>query len=97
MGYFSNGTEGDAFEGAICSGCVHYISIEEAADKGGGCPVWLAHLLYNYDQFNDGQEKLKSTLSILMTTNEPGHPPTCNMRLTPYDIKARKLGFDKEE
>ena len=46
MGYFSNGSEGHDFEAQWCARCLH---------NGDGttrpyCPVWNAHLLYNYDQ-----------------------------------------------
>lgn len=48
MGYFSNGEEGLAYEAKYCSKCIHY-----GDDEGPGCPIWLAHLLYNYDECNN--------------------------------------------
>lgn len=45
MGYFANSTEGLAYEETFCSRCVH--NNEEV-----GCPVMLAHLLWNYEECN---------------------------------------------
>lgn len=44
MGYFSNGTEGMMYEETYCRRCIHVGPAE-----GPGCPIWLAHLLHNYD------------------------------------------------
>jgi len=44
MGYFSCGTEGVDWEAENCSSCVHYPS---------GCPVLLAHFVYNYKECNN--------------------------------------------
>lgn len=58
MGYFSNGTEGMMYEERYCSKCVHY------KPEDGGCMVWLAHLIHNYDQHdNDG---VKAVLDLLI-------------------------------
>jgi hypothetical protein len=46
MGYFPNGTSGDAYEEQYCSRCVHQKMFD------GGCTVFLAHLLHNYDECN---------------------------------------------
>lgn len=43
MAYFANGSEGEWYEGKICSRCAHY-SDEE---PGNTCAVWTIHLLYN--------------------------------------------------
>lgn len=47
MGYFSNGTEGECYEEQYCSRCVHQ-KIDD-----GGCAVWFAHLMANYDECNN--------------------------------------------
>ncbi len=47
MGYFSNGSEGCDYESHYCERCRH-----EKPDKGG-CAVWLAHLIHNYDECNN--------------------------------------------
>lgn len=39
MGYFSNGTEGRAYQEKYCNHCVH--------DVKEDCRVWLAHLMQN--------------------------------------------------
>jgi hypothetical protein len=68
MGYFSNGTEGAMWEKENCeNGCVHNI---QDPSRGGGCPVLLAHLLFNYDQHENKQ--LKEVLDILIPEGERG-------------------------
>lgn len=59
MGYFSNGTEGEAYFADHCAHCVHN-------NKDDGCPVWTAHLLYSYRDCNDPQ----SILHILIPKRE---------------------------
>jgi hypothetical protein len=48
MGYFSNGTEGTDYEARYCDRCLH----QDGKDGKGGCAVWLAHVLGNYDECN---------------------------------------------
>lgn len=48
MGYFSNGCEGDSYEAAYCSRCVH----RDGKDGKSGCAVLLAHMLHNYEECN---------------------------------------------
>jgi len=43
MGYFSNGTEGNAYRDEYCRECVH----------GQGCAVWAAHMEHNYNECNN--------------------------------------------
>jgi hypothetical protein len=45
VGYFSNGSEGEAYEAFYCDRCVHQLG----PDGNSGCAVWFAHLLHNYD------------------------------------------------
>ena len=45
MGYFSNGTEGDAYWRKYCTQCVH-----DQIDNEKSCPVWEAHMIWNYDE-----------------------------------------------
>lgn len=52
MGYFANGSEGEAYQAKWCRRCVH--------DADGSCPVFDLHVLYNY-----GQSKKPSTASAL--------------------------------
>ena len=44
MAYFSNGTEGMSYQEEYCCKCVF--------DKDQKCPIWLAHLIHNYDECN---------------------------------------------
>lgn len=67
MGYFSNGTEGMIYQDMYCSHCQH--------DKNNDCPIWLAHLLNNYEECN----KPESILHILIPRNESGQNEQCKM------------------
>ncbi len=60
MGYFSNGCEGTDYESRYCEQCAHQ-KIDD-----GGCAVWLAHMLYNYDECNNE----KSALHLLIPRTE---------------------------
>ena len=44
MGYFANGSEGEAYEARYCDRCAH----QKNAD-GTGCAVWALHLIHNYE------------------------------------------------
>jgi len=44
MGYFSNGTEGMMYQEDYCDRCVH--------DADQSCPIWNAHMLFNYEECN---------------------------------------------
>ena len=70
MGYFSNGSEGDNYEATYCSRCVH-----RESDDGTGCAVWLAHMLYNYDECNND----KSILHLLIPRAKPIGNKQCRM------------------
>lgn len=62
MGYFSNGTEGMEYEAAYCDRCLHQ------QPDGPGCTVWLAHMLYNYDECNEEE----SILHLLIPRTKDG-------------------------
>jgi len=62
MGYFPNGTSGMMYEEQYCQHCVHF------KPDDGGCMVWLAHLLHNYDECNND----KSILDLLIPRSENG-------------------------
>ena len=53
MGYFANGTDGMAYEAKYCMKCIHY-----GDDEGPGCPIWLAHLLHNYEECDNDESIL---------------------------------------
>ena len=62
MGYFANGSEGTDYEQQYCERCYHQ-------NRGlGGCAVWLAHLLYNYDQHTE----LRDALDLLIPRQADG-------------------------
>jgi hypothetical protein len=69
MGYFSNGTEGMDYESAYCARCVHQ------KPDDGGCVVWLAHLLHNYDACNNTD----SILHLLIPRDDEGRNLQCAM------------------
>lgn len=58
MGYFSNGAEGMLYEEEWCDRCTHQ----------GGCAVWMAHLIHNYDECN----KENSILHMLIPRAKNG-------------------------
>lgn len=62
MGYFSNGTEGEMYEAEYCSRCIH-----QKPDEGG-CAIWLAHMLHNYEECN----KKDSILHLLIPRAKDG-------------------------
>ena len=73
MAYFSNGTEGEMWEGVNCHGCVHE----------DGCAILCVHCLYNYDQHDKTPRgtALKEVLDILLPTGDDGWPAPCPMRV----------------
>ena len=66
MGYFSNGSEGMAYEETYCAHCIH---------EEGGCAVMLAHLLHNYDECNNPE----SILHVLIPRGKDGFNERCKM------------------
>lgn len=83
MAYFSNGTEGDAFEAAFCDRCVH----QGDADKGESCAVFMAHLLYNYD------DTYREVLDLLITGDTIDGTIKCQMfrdKLAPDERKRQQ-------
>lgn len=60
MGYFSNGTEGRAYQDKYCSRCVH--------DINQNCQVWLAHLIHSRSECNNPN----SILNYLIPQSEDG-------------------------
>jgi hypothetical protein len=68
MAYFANGTEGSIFEHNWCARCVHN-DFTHGKEPGVDppCPVWMAHLLYNYDLCNEKDHPGKVILDMLIT------------------------------
>lgn len=55
MGYFSNGTEGDAYQARYCDQCKHSLN---------GCAVWDAHILYSYGASGNVTDILKMLIPV---------------------------------
>lgn len=72
MAYFSNGTEGMAYEDRHCAECVH------GQDQEKGCPVMDAHYLYAYELCNS-KEAGKVILDMLIPMDEHHYPKKCSL------------------
>jgi hypothetical protein len=66
MGYFSNGSEGNSYETAICSKCYW---------GNKHCAVRSAHWVHNYDECNNPN----SILHILIPRDSKGNNGNCKM------------------
>ena len=73
MGYFSNGCDGRYYQAKYCNNCAH--------DINGDCPVWLAHLIHNYDECN----KEDSILHMLIPRLDTGWNGKCKMYIPVED------------
>ena len=62
MGYFSNATEWEYWAGDNCFKCLHWPKTDEAP----GCPVEMAHNLYNYELCNEEKHPGKVILDLLI-------------------------------
>ena len=60
MAYFPNGTSGDVFREQYCDRCKW--------DNDESCPIWAAHLMYNYEECNND----KSILHMLIKNTPDG-------------------------
>lgn len=69
MGYFSNGSEAMDYEARYCNRCVHQKL------NAGGCAVWMAHLIANYDECNNDD----SILHMLIPRGKKGGNKKCLM------------------
>lgn len=70
MAYFSNGTEGEAFEETHCYQCKHY-------DTEKTCPVMEIHLNWNYEQLDDPVKK--SAMEQFIPIDKDGYAGKCRM------------------
>lgn len=55
MAYFSNGTEGMAYQDQYCDKCIH----------NDNCAVWDAHQIHNYDEANNDQSILHDLIPMV--------------------------------
>jgi hypothetical protein len=88
MAYFPNGTSGMCYEEEYCCNCVHF-----GDPDGPGCPIWLLHLLYNYDQCRKGKtgSTVKSILGTLIPETKDGlGAEQCSMFLAKADAEAEQ-------
>lgn len=67
MGYFSNGTEGMAYQERYCNKCIHDVSED--------CAIWAAHLVFNYKECNNKN----SILHMLIPRDTQGYNEQCKM------------------
>lgn len=67
MAYFPNGTSGEVLDNQCCD-CIH-------EDEWSWCPVYAVQSLFNYDQVEKGQEKLKQAINMLV-----GEDGKCHVR-----------------
>lgn len=84
MGYFPNGDAGEYFAAKNCAHCKHRPDDEEQDI----CPVMAAHLIYNYDQFED--EKLAGVLGLLIPRDKVGQNEGCAMFLARNPDRCRE-------
>lgn len=77
MGYFSNGTHGDMFEGEYCARCIHG-DATRSPDAKEGCPVMLAHILFAYEECNT-KSNAKAILDMLIEPRPDGMFNECKM------------------
>jgi hypothetical protein len=68
MGYFSNGTEGLAYQEVFCAHCAHC-----GPPDGPGCPVWLLHLVHN------GERPMKGILDMFIPNINGAGNDKCQM------------------
>lgn len=86
MGYFPNGASGMDYEDQWCSKCVHQPN----------CTVWLAHLMFNYDECN----KKDSILHMLIPLAKDGSGnEKCTMfhEKLPHDQRTVHQGYLAEK
>lgn len=81
MGYFSNGSEGLAYEAEWCERCVH------SGPNGKPCAVWGAHLLHSYGAEGSTREVLD--LLIPPAASGVGNKK-CEMFVTVEDLKRKR-------
>lgn len=88
MGYFPNGTAGDAYEAEHCARCVHGDNYR-SDDKG--CPIMLAHVLYSYELCNQEKHPGKVMLDMFIPREGAG-----NSRCVMF-VDAASVGITKPE
>lgn len=75
MGYFPNGSAGEAYEAEWCNRCVHQM----------GCGVWFAHLSFAYGATPEQAKVLDTLIPRQGTRNLK-----CAMFVSLEDVKRRR-------
>lgn len=88
MGYFSNGTEGMDYQYRYCNHCMN--------DIKGDCPVWLLHLVYNYDQNKDAEIGKILDLLIPISKDKIGNDQ-CRMFIPRSETDLPLVGQDENK
>ncbi len=68
MGYFSNATEFECWAANNCDRCAHWPQDDDAP----GCPVDMAHNLFNYELCNEDGHPGKVILDMLIPRSKDG-------------------------
>ena len=95
MGYFSNGTEGEAYQVEYCDRCANQ-------EVGDGGTIWLLHLFHNHDACNKPdsivhsliQRKYGLNLQCTMVTN--GRSQSEPRSYDPVDLVSRSRCGDSK-
>lgn len=96
MAYFPNGTAGAILDNQ-CIYCLH-------ENDWGDCPVYAVQALFNYNQADKGQEKLRKAISMLIRDDgiclvrkaflkENTEPVACMEGLKPWAEKHKLKVF----
>lgn len=84
MGYFPNGSSGDAYMEAYCLKCVNWIDQDDG--RGAGCPIMDVHLRFNYELCNNKTSPGKIILDALIPMDKDGiFNEKCSMFLPAYN------------
>lgn len=85
MGFFANGTQGQIYESKYCYKCAHYDNNDE------GCQVWLAHLIYNYDNC-----KNENSILQLLIPYKNGSNYKCTMFIESKEDRETEKLFEQD-
>ena len=70
MAYFSNGSEGMAWQERNCDRCVNYL--DNGDGRGPGCPIWDVHMIHNYTDVNEKESVAARHLDPPGPEDRPG-------------------------
>ena len=88
MGYFSNGTEGGAYQSEYCFRCANRRNKKDGC--GFGCAIWDLHLQYSYKLANSKADS-KKMLDFLIPLDAKGcFNKECRMFLPSHSTQTEK-------